>query len=122
METAEQRLARNETLFREANERIAATADLLELQEGLPFICECERRGCSTIVSLRLEEYEHVRAHPEWFLYAPGHHEHTQGASEIVHQRPTFLVVRKLGEGATIARQTDGRDGSDGGRRSAGSH
>ena len=63
----EERIARNDALFRDANERIGAFAAQHELREDdVPFICECADMGCHEIVRLPLNEYEKVRSNPRW--------------------------------------------------------
>src|SRR5581483_8653227 len=39
-------IARNETRFREANERIEAGAGELDIRGPVPFLCECPDRSC----------------------------------------------------------------------------
>jgi hypothetical protein len=46
--------------FREANERIEATAYNTRLLGPVPFICECANPDCTEIVRLELDEYEAV--------------------------------------------------------------
>src|ERR1044071_6834721 len=65
------RVAGNDTTARTINEAI---------EEGrvtgsgpIGFVCECGALGCSTVLELSLEEYEHVREASPQFLVAPGH-------------------------------------------------
>jgi len=60
-----ERIALNESTFREANERIEAAADKMDLVGPVPFICECPDRTCTQIVRVTLDGYEDVRQHPE---------------------------------------------------------
>ena len=56
-----ERVARNEVLFREVNERIAELAE----QQGrsdLPTLCECGRSECADSVMIAAADYEAVRA------------------------------------------------------------
>jgi hypothetical protein len=64
---------RNERLFREANEKIAARRDELHLTGATPFLCECEDESCTAIVRLSVDEYRQVRAQPHTFVVVPGH-------------------------------------------------
>jgi hypothetical protein len=37
------------------------------------FLCECGDEHCREIVMLTIEDHEHVRARPAWFLLVAGH-------------------------------------------------
>ena len=67
------RIARNQDLFREVNERVKdvndAFSDLLRDEE---WICECVNRDCIERIVLTLDEYEELRANPTHFAVAPG--------------------------------------------------
>ena len=69
-----ERAAENESIFRNANERVEEQLGELTLEEGRsPFLCECEDVRCRTMLRLTREEYEHVRSEPNRFVLAPGH-------------------------------------------------
>jgi hypothetical protein len=111
MDAATARKAQNEAIFRDANEEIEAVRNRLSLIDGrTPFFCECEDPACREIVRLDLAEYEAVRASPTTFVLAPGH-PHSGG--RVLVEKPTYLVVEKVGPAARVARDTDPR-GSDG--------
>ena len=99
-----ERAARNQSLFREVNERIESL-DTLALFAS--FLCECADQACDAIVSMTLEEYETVRAHGNTFLILPGHE--LPEVEEIVDACDRFLVVRKLGVAADLAEARDPR-------------
>jgi hypothetical protein len=53
----QERIARNNQTFREANEKIRAKADEYDAPlERIPFLCECPRPDCTEIVRLTLSE------------------------------------------------------------------
>jgi hypothetical protein len=62
-----------EDAFREANERIAEKARELELQQPIPFLCECSDKRCFAHVFLGLEQYADVRSDPQRYLIIAGH-------------------------------------------------
>jgi hypothetical protein len=64
------RLARNQALFRELNERIM---DMCSNGEAVEFVCECSDPECATTVLMSPDDYEHVRAASVRFLVIPGH-------------------------------------------------
>jgi hypothetical protein len=66
-----ERLARNQVLFREVNERLR---EVLDASTGpTEFLCECSNEDCIETVPLEPVEYERIRANPNSFLVAPGH-------------------------------------------------
>jgi hypothetical protein len=110
MTSREERLARNEVLFREVNERIKQVhADAGELGSGDTFavLCECGDQNCVEEVELTPQRYEQVRADPRQFVIVPGHA--LPEVEEIVDQDAGFEVVRKHEEEAEIAKRTDPR-------------
>jgi hypothetical protein len=104
----EERIARNDAAFRDANEKIAIAANDYEWAEAVPFICECATESCMVIVSLTLPEYEEVRSAPTRFFVAPGH----QAAEGIVSQledRGGYVVLQKEGRAGEVATELDPR-------------
>jgi hypothetical protein len=69
----EERVARNETLFREVNERIKQVNVALATVEATDFLCECGDESCTKPISLTMAEYEAVRAEATHFAVVPGH-------------------------------------------------
>ena len=72
----EERLANNEVLFREINERIAEVAEPhtgSRDEHVYEFLCECSNVGCDLRLPLTLSVYEAVRQDPTHFVVAPGH-------------------------------------------------
>ncbi len=107
MELSEERKARNEAIFRDANEEIAAAhARLPSLDGRAPFFCECSDAGCREIVRLRRDEYEAVRANPAAFVLARGH---PDDSGRILAEREDYAVVEKDGVAREIAMDTDPR-------------
>lgn len=102
--TAE-KIARNNAVFREANDEIesAAVRHHLGADGAVPFICECSDRRCFEIILLTLDQYRRVRSNPRWFAHAVGHEELIQGAIEPVEKHPAFVVVEKIEHAGEIA-------------------
>lgn len=94
MGAREERVARNEALFREANDGIKARHDAITSDLPLiPFLCECGDEHCTEIVPLTAGEYEGVRSHPATFAVLKGH----QMAGEVVTATfDRFEVVEKV--------------------------
>ena len=66
----EERIARNEALFREVNEQIKDVNDDVPAGSEAGFVCECGDPECTSTVSLTLVEYEEVRSEPTHFVGA----------------------------------------------------
>jgi hypothetical protein len=67
------RTERSANPFVVANEATATRANEWEIDGLLPFLCECDRRGCVRIVSMTLADYREVRSTRDFRLVAPGH-------------------------------------------------
>ena len=107
MDPRHERLARNESLFREVNERIS---ELTVHQVGEPeprFVCECSRTECSELMDLTLDEYEAVRADPARFALVRGHE--IPEIERVVDEHAATFVVEKIGDAAVVAAQLDPR-------------
>ena len=72
MPLSSQRLARNQVIFREVNERLRALADAVP-DGKTDYLCECSDVECTDKIELRLLEYESVRARPKTFFIISGH-------------------------------------------------
>ena len=72
------------------------------------FICECCLDGCSKTISLTVEEYEGIRAHPARFAVLRGHVdwkvEQVRGSADGRHE-----VVEKIERAAEVAAHLDPR-------------
>ncbi|HEX7084450.1 MAG TPA: hypothetical protein VF186_10085 [Gaiellaceae bacterium] len=109
MDGAAERKARNEAIFREANEKIEAAREKLELADAkTPFFCECDDPHCRMLVPLDLRDYETVRANPAAFLIASGH---SDSFSTVVAEHDAYDVVEKEGAARRVALETDPRSG-----------
>src|SRR5256885_1363404 len=66
------RRAQTESLFRDVNEKIAASAQRFDA-DSTQFVCECADPNCIHRVEATLNEYEAVREDGATFMLAPGH-------------------------------------------------
>jgi hypothetical protein len=92
MTTREERLAANEAMFREANERMIAWPEN-RAWARLNVLCECGDRDCRERVSLTGAEYEAVRADSARFVVLPGHT--FPEVERVVQEGTGFVVVGK---------------------------
>lgn len=92
------KLALNQSAFRTSNERLrrAAASHRFEADQRVPFVCECADEGCREIVMLSIEEYEHIRGHPTWFLLVAGHEDAEEMHERIVDAEQGYSVVEKI--------------------------
>ncbi|HEU5476281.1 MAG TPA: hypothetical protein VFU64_00435 [Gaiellaceae bacterium] len=105
-----ERAAENESIFRDANERVEGRLGELTLEEGRsPFLCECEDLHCREMVRLTLGEYESVRSQPNHFVVADGH-PFTNG--RVIRETKRFQVVEKMGRAGEVAEELDPRSSS----------
>jgi len=108
MDAREERLVRNEVLFRELNETIESIAHKQGADDHVfEFVCECSNVDCTLSLPLTLEVYEDTRGAPDLFLVAPGHD--LPEIEDVVGEGEGFQVVRKRGAAARIAERTDPR-------------
>ena len=110
MDAREERLANNEVLFRDINERIADIAE----PHGFPgddhvyeFLCECSNIGCDLRLPLTLAVYEDVRKDATQFIVAPGHE--LPEIEIVLSSSEGYQVVRKLGDAAELVAEKDPR-------------
>jgi len=105
METRDQRIGRNEAIFRDVNESI------MDLESGwdtavelAQFVCECGDAECRERIQMTLEEYAAVRSDGAQFALVPGHQ--APDVETVVSETDRYAVVRKKpGAPAELARR-----------------
>jgi hypothetical protein len=104
----EERLAKNEVLFRSVNEAIEQQALRFGgIEDEYEFVCECSSTECVERVTLTLRQYEQVRAEGTRFVLAPGHA--NPEVELVVRSTTSHQVVEKDGVAGIIAEQGDPR-------------
>jgi hypothetical protein len=101
------RAGKNQSLFREVNERVDRLAREFLSNAPLSFICECWDLECARQIELTHEEYEHVRSQPVWFAVAPGHV--LPEVERTVSSGPRFAIVEKVEAAVPVAVSNDPR-------------
>jgi hypothetical protein len=99
MNTRDERIAKNEALLREVNERIHDVGQGLHVlpdNEKLDFRCECGRPQCDVFVHLLAADYERVRADNDRFVLVPGHED--EHIERVVERSEGYVVVDKRPE------------------------
>jgi hypothetical protein len=95
---------RNQSLWREINERIKAVA---ETSGEVEFLCECARLDCTETMVLSMAEYERIRSSPTHFPIVVGHE--FPEIERVVEASDGYLVVEKKGAAAEEAARLDPR-------------
>ena len=113
MTSREERIARNEALHREVNERMRQIEEgltakgIVERREFDEYLCECGVNGCMETILMSAAEYEKVRSSPIRFAVRPEHV--IPDVERVVEKHDRFVSVEKLVGEQAIARQTDPR-------------
>ena len=84
-------LTQNEIVFREANERLAASLGSPSAEFDL--VCECSDRSCVAVFTMPEGEYHWLRQNPLHFAVLPGHE--APAIESVVERHPAFVVVEK---------------------------
>jgi hypothetical protein len=102
----EERLALNEAIFRDVNERIRQISDTFgQKDQTYDFLCECSDPMCAERVVMTSAEYEYVRSDPTRFVVAKGHV--VPEVESVVDRAKDHVVVEKEGAAADIAIRLD---------------
>jgi hypothetical protein len=112
--TREEKLATNQAVFREVNERIRELASRLGSTYALELICECSDDTCTATISVAVEDYEFVRRSPARFLICPSHD--VAQIEQIVGGGRGYEIVEKLGDAASLVADLDPRQRTKGGQ------
>jgi hypothetical protein len=102
--TREERLAENEAIFREVNERVAEVGDKLGLAM-VSAVCECANAGCTERFELSRRDYEGVRSFSNRFAVIPGHEK--PDVETVIDRRAGYLIIEKIGVGVEVAERED---------------
>jgi 5-bromo-4-chloroindolyl phosphate hydrolysis protein len=102
------RAARNQSIFREVNERLEELAERFQsVAKTAPFSCECADLDCTAMIDLTLNEYESVRKDPNRFVVLPAHV--YPEFERVVSENERYVLVAKFDEGGELAEELDPR-------------
>jgi hypothetical protein len=104
---SQDRIGKNETIFRGLNERIEAGELPADTSKRVAFCCECARLGCNAMLEVTIAEYEQVRADPRRFLLAVGHQ--VEGVEHVVETHADHIIIEKIGSAGDLAEATNPR-------------
>jgi hypothetical protein len=89
------RIAQNEVLFREINERLRGLGEGFSVvAERAEFVCECGDTSCLERIHMPLAAYEEVRANPKRFFVIKGHE--LPEYEKVIEERADYVIVEKL--------------------------
>lgn len=105
---SKRRLAENEVIFRQANQKVAkgfkklkevANEDMTKewlhrLDEPVPFFCECSDEKCHKRIKLKPSEYDRLHQNNSQFVLYPGHN--IASLERIVRSEDQYIVVEKF--------------------------
>ena len=103
----EERIARNEGVFRVGNERMAQWEERHEGGDRERYLCECADADCHDKVELTRSQYEYVRSDSRWFVVVPGHE--VPDVEKVIDSHDGWNVIEKAPEVAHIVEATDPR-------------
>jgi hypothetical protein len=103
----QERIGRNEALFRSVNGKLEDLNDAFStVTSTFTVVCECGDEACIEQLPVDIREYEEVRSDPRLFIIYPGHV--ARDVEEVVEAREQYEVIRKrAGEPAALARDLD---------------
>jgi hypothetical protein len=111
VDAREERVARNEAMYRTVNREIEYAAKQLgdEPTDELQLICECGQPDCTATLTLTIAEYDDVHRQRDRFAVAPGHEDPT--LEHIVKKTDGYVVVDKFGTAEAVAEAEEKRQG-----------
>ena len=94
LSAAAARVAKNEAMFREVNERIRAVSEpVVGFGQPMHAVCECSDQDCLEQLPVAVSEYEAVRAEATWFLVVTAHV--NPKLERVVRHAEGYTVVEK---------------------------
>jgi len=106
----QERAARNQSLFREVNERIEGLPERMDRKAlRSEWVCECANAACFERVEMSLDEYESIRQHPTRFAVCPAIQHVYAEAERLVEKTDRYWVVEKIERAARVATALDSR-------------
>ena len=108
MDERGRRVARNEIVFREVNERLdSLNRAFASVSERVSLVCECGDGSCTQQIEMSASEYDALRADPTQFVVVRGHE--VPSFDEVVARGDGYDVIRKIGvESRRLATDADG--------------
>ena len=103
----EERLARNEAIFRVGNERMADWEERHQDARRERYMCECADPDCREKVELTRSQYEYVRSDSCWFVAVPGHE--IPDVEKVIDTHDHWNLIEKDPDVAHVVKGSDPR-------------
>jgi|SRR5829696_838290 len=103
----EKRIALNEAMFRQANERAKDWEERHSEDEVELYFCECGKPDCHEKVNLREADYERVRSDSRRFVVVPSHE--MPDVETVIEQNDGWAIIEKAPEVTPIVEALDPR-------------
>jgi hypothetical protein len=112
MNARDERVARNEAMYRAVNREIEYAAQQLgdKPTDELEIVCECGQPACAATIALTIAEYDDIHRERDRFAVAPGHE--NPELEHVVKQTPEYVVVDKFGAAEDVAEAEERREGT----------
>jgi len=113
MNARDERVARNEAMYRSVNREIEYAAQQVgdDADDVLELICECGRTACDATLRMTIAEYDEVHRQRDRFAVAPGHE--NPSLEGVVKRTDGWVVVDKYGAAEKVAEAEERREGTD---------
>ena len=111
MSLSDERLAKNEILFRAVNERLDEIGEATPWSKTTDYLCECSDTTCIETIELTNDEYERARSRPTVFMLVPGHER--LEIERVIEDNERFLLVEKI-VAVDAVQETDPRSDESG--------
>ena len=89
----ERRLAQNEALFREVNERVETLADRFGPNVPYEFLCECANPLCNATFEMSGHDLQTLHTTPGCYVVLAGHD--VPDLEDVVQSQNGYAIVRK---------------------------
>jgi hypothetical protein len=104
------RAAKNQSLFRDVNERVKDLNQGFSLVTPMgEWICECANESCFECVEMSADEYEAIRRDGARFFVAPNENHVWAEVEAVVARHDRYWVLEKRGRAGALAEQADPR-------------
>jgi hypothetical protein len=112
VDARDERVAKNEAMYRTVNREIEYAALQLgdKPTDELELVCECGEPGCTATLTLTIAEYDEVHSERDRFAVAPGHE--NPELERVVERTDRFVVVDKFGAAEDVAEAEERREGT----------
>jgi hypothetical protein len=109
--TRDARAAKNQTVFRDFNERVKVQNDdypyIVPMSD---WVCECANESCVKVIHMSPAEYEAVREGGSCFVVAPGEEHVWADVEHVTKRNDRYWVVEKDGLAGELAEESDPRN------------